>query len=333
MSERIHVLLVRAASYLWALPMGNVEETFDMSERRVHLVGAQRCLVFRGNVVELHCLAGALGLEAGEHDEDAALIVWAGGRRRAFAVEELVGQMEVELTDLPALTRNVYCERAAVLEEGDVVPLLDPSAVVGVEREGHSAIFALDDMQRSALGEVANIGSGNAATALAQLLGRTVDITCPLVELVSAAAAADAIGRPTETWVCVQTPVIGGGAVLLLFQQDAASCIAELLGTSIREEMGLSALREVGNILTGSYLTAIGEFTGREMDPSTPTIGMGMLGRILETTLMEIGGESVATLLIRSGMDIVDAGFTFLYVPSEEHVASILAALGLAMAA
>ncbi len=333
MADRIHVLLIRAAGYLWALPMGNVEETFDMTERRVHVVGATRCIVFRGNVVELHCLAEAMGMQASESDHDAALIVWAGGRRRAFAVEALVGQLEVELTELPPLTRNRFCERAALLEAGDVVPLLDPSAVVGVERGGTSMIFDLDEMQRSALGEVANIGSGNAATSLGQLLGREVDITCPSVELVSAAAAADAIGRPTETWVCVKTPVMGGGAVLLLFPHEAASRFAELLGTSIREEMGLSALREVGNILTASYLTAIGQFTGRDMEPSTPDVTLGMLGRILEDGLMDMGGDAVATLLIHSGMDIVEAGFTFLYVPSELHVGEILGALGLAMSA
>lgn len=333
MADRIHVLLIRAGGLLWALPMGNVEETFDMSDRRVHVVGPSQCLVFRGNVVELHGLADALGLPAGEDDRAAALIVWAGGRRRAFAVSELVGQLEVELTDLPPLTRNCFCERAAILDEGDVVPLLDPSAVVGVMAAGDGALFDLEEMQLSALGELANIGSGNAATALASLLGQTVDISCPTVELITAAGAADAIGHPTETWVVVETPVIGGGAVFLLFSKDGARGLAGLLGTTLDSDMGLSALGEVGNILTASYLTAIGQFTGHDLDLATPHVQMGMLGHLLEQSLLALAGPGVATLLIRSGMDVVEAGFTFLYVPSESHVRDLLGALGLGLPA
>jgi len=94
------VLVVRSAGQQWGLPMEFVEETFDLSAHRVHRVGTTPTVVFRGRVLEVVELDEALGMAGGDASA-AAVIAWAGGRRRAFGVDELVGQMEVDRTELP----------------------------------------------------------------------------------------------------------------------------------------------------------------------------------------------------------------------------------------
>src|SRR5579871_910154 len=99
MPETVHLLVVRAAGLTWALPMAAVEQTFNLREYEIHRIGSIDAVCFRGQVLELIDLAARLGLD---HDAPvAAVVVWASGRRRAFAVEELVGQLWVEPLEMP----------------------------------------------------------------------------------------------------------------------------------------------------------------------------------------------------------------------------------------
>src|SRR3712207_562629 len=175
MTDPVHVLVVRSAGQQWGLPMEFVEETFDLASHRVHQVGTTPTVVFRGRVLEVIELDEALGMPTGEPSA-AAAIAWAGGRRRAFGVDELVGQMEVDRTALPPIVRTPSASGAAIMPDGDVIAVLDLGVVAGAwepDREEHGQ---LSEMQESALKEVASIGAGHAATALAQLLDKPVDI-------------------------------------------------------------------------------------------------------------------------------------------------------------
>ena len=84
MSDQVHLLAVRAGSLPWALPMAAVEQTFDLRAHKSRRVGRMRVVCFRGQVLELVNLAERLDLSGG--DAGSAVIVWASGRRRAFAV-------------------------------------------------------------------------------------------------------------------------------------------------------------------------------------------------------------------------------------------------------
>jgi chemotaxis protein histidine kinase CheA len=128
MSESVHLLVVRAGGLAWALPMSTVEQTFDLREHRVHRVGFVDVVSFRGQTIELVDVADRLGLE--HEPPTAAVVVWATGRRRAFAVEKLVGQIQVQRLDVPALATGDYAS-GLVLYEEEVVPILEPGAITG----------------------------------------------------------------------------------------------------------------------------------------------------------------------------------------------------------
>jgi len=329
MSESIHVLVVRAAGLSWALPMGSVEQTFAFAERPIHTVAGVRVVVFRDDVLEVVDLAERLGLRT-RPDLVAGVVVWAGGRRRVFAVDEPVGQMVLERQDVPAAAREAHTSGVVVLATGEVVPVLEPGVIAGAWSPAGEGAFGFSDLQRSALLEIANIGSGNAATALSQLLGKPVEIAYAEALLATLAEAADKIGAAASPSAVVDTPVADeGGKVLLLFPDGAGEQLCELFGTRLDDEMGRSALREVGNILASSYLNAVVEMTGMTLAPEPPTIEVDLLGSVVSRSLAGSAADD-PTVLMRSVMTVEtsDASFAFLFVPQIGAVETLLDALG-----
>jgi len=188
----------------------------------------------------------------------------------------------------------------------------------------------LTELQLDALREMANIGSGNAATALSQLLGKPVEIGYAEALLATLAEAADKIGAAAAPSAVVDTPVADeGGKVLLLFPDGAAEQLCELFGTRLDDEMGRSALREVGNILASSYLNAVVEMTGLDLTPQPPAIEVDLLGSLVARSLESSRSED-PTVLMRSVMTVEasDASFAFLFVPQFGAVEALLEQLG-----
>jgi chemotaxis protein CheC len=329
MSNSIHVLVVRAQGLLWALPMDSVEQTLAFADRRVHDVAGTPVLVFRGDALEVIDIAARLGFGAGG-ERVACVVVWAGGRRRVFAVDELIGQMVLEREVVPQAAEAEHMSSLVLMESGEVVPVLEPGVIAGAWTPAGAGAFGFSELQRSALLEIANIGSGNAATALSQLLGKPVEIGYAEALLATLAEAADKIGAAASPSAVVDTPVANdGGKVLLLFPDGAGEQLCELFGTRLDDEMGRSALREVGNILASSYLNAVVEMTGMTLDPEPPTIEVDLLGSLVQRSLQGARAED-PTVLMRSVMTVEssDASFAFLFVPQLGAVELLLDHLG-----
>ena len=329
MSESIHVLVVCAAGVPWALPMDSVEQTLAFAGRRVHDVAGTPVIVFRNDALEVVDMAKRLGC-GGDRELVAGVVVWAGGRRRVFAVDELVGQMVLDREDVPPVARGSHTSCMVLLDSGEIVPVLEPGVIAGAWSPAGTGAFGFSELQRSALLEIANIGSGNAATALSQLLGKPVEIAYAEALLATLAEAADKIGAAASQSAVVDTPVANdGGKVLLLFPDNAGEQLCELFGTRLDDEMGRSALREVGNILASSYLNAVVEMTGMTLEPQPPTIEVDLLGSLVQRSLAGAAAGD-PTVLMRSVMTVesADASFAFLFVPQLGAVELLLDHLG-----
>ncbi len=189
------------------------------------------------------------------------------------------------------------------------------------------------DLQLSAIQEIANIGTGNAATALSQVIGAAVDIDPPVAEFVSLELATDRLGAPETPVIGVLTPVVGDApaSILLAVPLDAAASLCGMLGVDALSDMGKSALQEIGNILTASYLTAIGSFTGLSLDPEVPMLAVDMLGAVVDGVLAMAVADTDQVLFLSTAIRIEHAycDFAFLYVPEQGSVRALLGALGL----
>jgi chemotaxis protein CheC len=328
MPDQILLLVVRAGGLPWALPMAAVEQTFDLRSHAARRVGKAEVVSFRGQILELVNLADRLHLS--NEKPSAAVVVWASGRRRAFAVEKLVGQLLVDQLDLPGLATGDFAS-GVVVHDGEVIPILEPGAIAGAWSLGDAGRLSFTELQQSALREIANIGCGHAATALSQLLGRPVEIGYSEALLTVLAEAIDRIGAPMSRSALVDTPIKGdGGTVLLVFPDDAGEQLCQLLGTSLKDEMGRTALQEVGNILATSYLNAIVEMTGMELEPEPPNVEIDLLGQLLSQSAASGGSLSDPTVLMRSQLTVEasTAKFSFLFVPRIGSVETLLDRLG-----
>jgi chemotaxis protein CheC len=336
MTSLAHVLIVRAGGVPWAFPMDAVEQTFEVDRYPTRSLGASgRVVNFRGDTLELHDLAQCAGVP-GAAEPAAAVVAWAAGRRRAFLVEALVGQYRLERVDVPAVAHGPLVSGLVFAEAGDVVPVVEPGALVGAWTVGGESALGYSDMERSALLEVANIGASHAATALSSLLGRPIEITYTEALLATLAEAADRAGAAAATSAVVDTPVKDdGGRVLLLFPEDAAADLCALLGSSLDDDLGRSTLREVGNILATSYLNAVVEMTGLELEPDPPAFEVDVLGTLMQRSLAGSADPSDPTILMRSQLivEAADASFSFLFVPHIKAVEALLSHLGLGSAA
>jgi chemotaxis protein CheC len=189
------------------------------------------------------------------------------------------------------------------------------------------------DLQLDALRELANIGSGNASTALSSMLGRSVDISVPVARVLPMAEAVGAIGNPEAEATGVVLAVVGdmGAAVLLLFTPHDAALICGLLGVEAATELGESALQEIGNIVGTSYINALAQMTGMELEPTPPGVATDMQGAIVQSILAAQAGAADVALLLDSELVVEneDCSVSFLLVPEQGGVEQLLARLGL----
>jgi chemotaxis protein CheC len=191
------------------------------------------------------------------------------------------------------------------------------------------------DLQIDALRELANIGSGTAATALSGMLGRPVDISVPNPLLLPLNDAVDAVGPSDAEVTGVVIPILGDmeATVLMLFTPETAAVLCPMLGVEAGTEIALSALQEIGNILGASYTGALGTMTGLELEPAPPQAATDMLGSIVSSVLLAPGEDRDVVLLLDSDLTVEggqECSPSFMFIPSTGGVNELLTRLGLA---
>ena len=188
------------------------------------------------------------------------------------------------------------------------------------------------------LKEIGNIGAGNAMTALSQMLQCKVDMKVPQVRLLEFSEVGDMIGGEEQIMVGVLLGVEGDiiGSMMFMVQEDSARHLIQKItmgmlpeGTEF-EEMGLSAMREVGNIITGAYLNSLSTLTNLKIYPTPPALTVDMAGAILSVPAIQFGIFGDKILMIQSQFyDEIELDGYFILIPDLESYAKILTSLGL----
>lgn len=187
------------------------------------------------------------------------------------------------------------------------------------------------------LKEIGNIGAGNATTALAAMLGTKVDMKVPQVRLLDFNEVGTVMGGEEQIMAGIYLLVEGditGSIMFLLKEQGAHELVHKLMGTpdsgqSSFDEIELSALKEIGNIITGAYLNSISMMTNMKIYPSVPDLSIDMAGAILSVPAIEFGTLGDKILLIQSQFtDDKELDGFFILVPDLESYDKILHALG-----
>jgi chemotaxis protein CheC len=188
------------------------------------------------------------------------------------------------------------------------------------------------DMQLDALRELANIGSGNAGTALGAMLGKSVDINVPTAAALPLDEAVAIAGAPDELRFGVVVPMVGDfeAIVVLLFPEEDAKKLTGIYGIEPSTPDGYSMLGEVGNILGTNYINALAQMVGMEMEPAPPQVVEDMLGSILSTVLIGRGDDVDEALILDSNLLVEEEECTlsFLLLPNHGGIKELLGRLG-----
>ena len=203
---------------------------------------------------------------------------------------------------------------------------------------GNMSLEQVTENYYDVLRELGNIGAGNALTALSQMLQCKVDMQVPQVRLLEFSEVGEMIGGEEQIMAGVFLGVKGditGSMMFMVEAESARHLIAKMtMGMlppgSEFEEMGLSAMKELGNIITGAYLNSLSTMTNLSISPTPPALTVDMAGAILSVPAIQFGVYGDKILLIQSQFnDDVQLDGYFIMIPDLESYAKILTALGL----
>lgn len=197
----------------------------------------------------------------------------------------------------------------------------------------------LNEIQMDVLKEIGNIGAGNAATSLADMLMTPIDISVPVVRILDYEEATERLGGPETMIVGLMIQLEGdfqGMIMFLLEKEFAIHTLNTLMGTEINsftelDEVALSAFKELANIMAASYVNAIASMTGMRIDLTVPDLCIDMLGAILSVPAIHYANISDKIILIEGEFNSEDAKSTnhVLLLPDVESLDKIMSVLGI----
>ncbi len=188
------------------------------------------------------------------------------------------------------------------------------------------------------LREIGNIGSGSAASALSQMLGKSIDMKVPDVRVLGYQSVIDEMGGPEKiiTGILVRLEGDIKGMIMFLLEDSFAKVV---LGTflgkeNVRvtdlDETDYSAIKEMGNIMAGSYLQALSTLTGLTIDMSVPSMTVDMMGAVMSVPIIEFSEVGDKVLFIDDGfvIDGVDIKSNIILIPEMESLDTLMKKLG-----
>lgn len=157
------------------------------------------------------------------------------------------------------------------------------------------------------LKELGNIGAGNAATALASMISKKIDMKVPNVRIMEFKDVAQILGGEENLVIGIYFELTEDIVGNMMFALDLNSAInlVNMLYYREREnkeldEMDISALSEIGNIIASSYANSLSSLTGLKMFISIPSISIDMAGAILSVPAIQYGHVSDHALMIET---------------------------------
>ncbi len=188
------------------------------------------------------------------------------------------------------------------------------------------------EIYQDVLNELGNIGAGNAATALSQMVNSTIRLSVTTVRLASTNEAQEYISPACEPVTGIYLDIIGDikGKMLFLLQTESADALVSALmcgmdSSMIPQEMKDSAMQEVGNIVTASYINSLSTMTGLTIDESVPSVVTDSFQHILTAA----GVTTEKLLLVQSCLQAeqVSVQGNFVFIPDNPSFAVLLKSL------
>ena len=196
----------------------------------------------------------------------------------------------------------------------------------------------LSSMEIDCLKEIGNIGSGSAASALSQMLGKGIEMHIPDVRVLDYQSVIDEMGGPEKLITGILVKLSGdiSGMIMFLLESTFAKVVLstflgkEDVNVADLDENDLSAIKEMGNIMAGSYLGALSGLTEMTIDMSVPSMTVDMMGAIMNAPMIEFSEVGDKVLFINDGfiIDEVDIKSNIILIPTVESLDILMKKLG-----
>ena len=145
----------------------------------------------------------------------------------------------------------------------------------------------LSDIEKDAIGEIANISMGTSATTLFSLVNQKVSITTPMVTIANWDTVLEEYPAPCVFIEIQYTEGLAGSNILILAERDV-KIITDLMmggdGSNTDGELGelhLSAISEAMNQMMGSSATSLSSMMGKKIDISPPTASLVKINELV----------------------------------------------------
>ena len=197
--------------------------------------------------------------------------------------------------------------------------------------------FDVDDITIDVLKELGNIGSGNAATALATMISKKVDMAVPQVKILDFKDVPKILGGEEVPVVGIYFEMSGEiiGNIMFVLSLESGKNLTNILfnknNTSMElDEMDMSALSEIGNILASSYINSLSALTGLKLTISVPSLATDMAGAILSVPAIQYGYIADHVLFIETQFQEGDKKVTgnLFMIPEIDSFKKLLKSLG-----
>ena len=130
----IQALLVQVQAETYAIPLGSIDSTINITPEDIRTIQQQEVILLRGQIIPLVRLGRSLGImsadgfEAGQ--ELYVVIVQSGDHKIGLLVDALVGQQEIVIKSLGKILTGIrQIAGATILGDGQVVLILDVNAL------------------------------------------------------------------------------------------------------------------------------------------------------------------------------------------------------------
>ena len=142
--------------------------------------------------------------------------------------------------------------------------------------------------------ELGSIGAGNAATSLSEVFGEQISMELPKIYTLPPHLVQKFYGLHDVATTAIYMELRGEADcdILLLFEEQEARKIAAMMTMTpspddVEPEMEASAIEELGNIVIGSFLSALSDFTETNLVPNPPQRATDSFDAILDTFLIK----------------------------------------------
>lgn len=191
------------------------------------------------------------------------------------------------------------------------------------------------EMQKSVLQEICNIGAGNAATAVSQMISTATDISTPQVKILAPALAgriADMHGSASESFlISLSGDMLG--SVMFAFPYTFIDRLAgtffpgtEIKGKDDMNEMAASVVQETVNIVSAAYANSFSLMSGMTVDISVPKSVTAPSSEILSAN----GADSGNICFVNNSIEITDChkAFNVFFFPELKTIKDFMGKIG-----